>query len=81
MKHCKCSKGPPGAMGLVVENPQLAINEAIIRFGVGKEEILLGYRKTPPKVKWCKVYIYYNGGAAEFWIKRNGDWINWGYSD
>lgn len=74
-----CWQGMPGAMGITEGQVGQALNFATNHFGVKRENILLGGRQTPPDVEWCKVYIYYNGGGAEFWIRKNESWVNWSY--
>ena len=36
---------------------------------------------THLEVTGYKVYIYYNGGAAEFWLWRENQWVNWSYME
>ena len=69
-KNYGCPKGAPGAMG--VDYAQLMAK---------REEILLGGKPEPPEVTGYKVYIYYNGGAAEFWLWRENQWVNWSYME
>lgn len=74
-------KGPRGASGITSDwNLTHAIKDAMYRFGVKKEELLIGYRETPPDVSWCMVYIYYTGASIEYFIKKNSQWVNWNYS-
>lgn len=81
MEYYGCPKGAPGPMGITMGGASRAIDQALMQFGVREEDILLGYRKEPPNVEWCKVYIYYFNGGAEFWIQRNGSWVNWSYQE
>lgn len=81
-RHYGCPKGAPGASGISSSwNLTHAINDAVHRFGIRKDELLIGYRKKPPEDEHCKVYIYYNEAAVEYWVRRNGAWVNWSYQE
>lgn len=70
--------GPQGAMGIPYGRLETAIDRAC-KYGP-RDSILLGYSPTPPDVDWCQVYIYFNGGGAEFFSRdMNGKWVNRSY--
>lgn len=75
--HCD-PKGPPGPQA-VTNGIEKFIDFAVHHFGIAKENILVGFKKEPPAVEAYEMYINYAGGAAEIWIKENGNWINWSY--
>ena len=70
-KNYGCPKGAPGAMGVDYAQLEKTISFAMHQFMAKREEILLGGKPEPPEVTGYKVYIYYNGGAAEFWLWRD----------
>ena len=80
-KNYGCPKGAPGAMGVDYAQLEKTISFAMHQFMAKREEILLGGKPEPPEVTGYKVYIYYNGGAAEFWLWRENQWVNWSYME
>jgi len=80
-KNYGCPKGAPGAMGVDYAQLEKTISFAMHQFMAKREEILLGGKPEPPEVTGYKVYIYYNGGAAEFWLWREKQWVNWSYME
>lgn len=74
-KNYGCPKGAPGAMGVDYAQLEKTISFAMHQFMAKREEILLGGKPEPPEVTGYKVYIYYNGGAAEFWLWREKQWV------
>lgn len=80
-KNYGCPKGAPGAMGVDYAQLEKTISFAMRQFMAKREEILLGGKPEPPEVTGYKVYIYYNGGAAEFWLWRENQWVNWSYME
>lgn len=79
--HTGDPSGPPGPQGILYGRLESVFEFAERTFGVKKENVLLGYKKEPPEVKGYQVYIYYNGGGAEFFVFRNDHWINWSYTE
>lgn len=76
--------GPPGPIGVAGSGPGImaAIDFASLNFGVDKKRILVGCAEKPPsKDMPCSVYIYFNGGGAEFWIREGREWVNWSYRE
>lgn len=70
--------GAPGAQA-VTQGLEHTVEWASGYFGVKKEKILVGFREEPPEVEDFELYLYYNGGAAEYWKKEGDKWINWCY--
>ena len=68
-------------MGVDYAQLEKTISFAMHQFMAKREEILLGGKPEPPEVTGYKVYIYYNGGAAEFWLWRENQWVNWSYME
>ncbi len=71
-------KGAPGAQA-VTQGLERAIEWAAGYFGVRKDRILVGFCEEPPEVEDCELYVYYNGGAAEYWKREGSRWVNWSY--
>lgn len=75
-------KGMSGAMGVEYGQLEKTISFAMGHFMAKREDILLGGRPEPPEVTGYKIYIYYNGSGAEFWVRQeNEKWQNWSYME
>lgn len=70
--------GAPGAQA-VMQGLEQAVAWAMEYFGIQKEDILIGYRQEPPKIEGYELYVYYNGGVAEYWKRKGNRWVNWCY--
>lgn len=74
-------RGPRGAAGVPYGCLENVIEMASGIYGSRKENILIGYKRTPPPVAGYELYIYYNGGGAEFFRWDGKEWINLSYKE